>query len=78
MKHNLQKLDETQRRFVGNKLVEFLYETSKYSMAELLLMNFDDDDWSQFHMLTSHTVSYWESQPQVSDEYIDLLNKEDK
>jgi hypothetical protein len=55
-------------RFKANKIVQFLYDTSRNKMNELALMPFSNEDREQFAQLIGYSLGGFGELPYVSDE----------
>ena len=62
-------------RFKSNKIVEFLYDTSRNKMNELALMNFSQEDQEQFAQLLGYSLSGFEELSYVSDKTLSATAK---
>jgi len=55
-------------RFVENKIVSYLLDKGGIDMNKLAIMDFPNDDRSQFAQLIGYSVSGWSTLSYVSDE----------
>lgn len=55
-------------RFKENKIVRFLYDTSKNKLNELSCMDFSDEDMNQLAQLMGGSICYYGECDYVSDE----------
>ena len=62
-----------ENRFVENKIVSYLLDKGGIDMNKLAIMDFPDDDRSQFAQLIGYSVSGWSTLSYVRDEEYDTV-----
>ena len=60
-------------RFVENKIVRYLLDNGGIDMNKLAIMDFSNEDRSQFAQLIGYSVSGWSTLDYVSDEEYDTV-----